>query len=55
MNEYVNPHDTDLEEAVIGACLIESKAITLVDDKLCPEVFYIQKIGIRRKEKQSST
>ena len=39
MNEDVNPHDTDLEEAVIGACLIESKAITLVDDKLCPEVF----------------
>lgn len=43
MNEYVNPHDTDLEEAVIGACLIESKAITLVDDKLCPEVFYEEK------------
>lgn len=43
MNEYVNPHDTDLEEAVIGACLVESKAIILVDDKLRPEMFYEEK------------
>lgn len=43
MNEYVNPHDADLEETVIGACLVESKAITLIDGKLRPEVFYEEK------------
>ena len=27
MDDIVNPQDTELEEIVLGACLIESKAI----------------------------
>lgn len=40
MNEILNPQNTELEEIVIGTLLIESKAITLVADKLRPEMFY---------------
>lgn len=40
MNEILNPQNTELEEVVIGTLLIESKAITLVADKLRPEMFY---------------
>ena len=40
MKEILNPQDAELEEAVLGACLVESTAITLVADKLCPEMFY---------------
>ena len=40
MKEILNPQDAELEEAVIGACLIESTAITLVADMLRPEMFY---------------
>ena len=43
MDDIVNPQDTELEEIVLGACLIESKAITLVAGILRPEVFYIEK------------
>lgn len=43
MNQtIVNPQDAELEEIVLGACLLESKAITLVADKLRPEMFYTQ-------------
>ncbi|WP_044269264.1 replicative DNA helicase [Bacteroides timonensis] len=38
--EYLNPQDAELEEAVIGACLVESEAIALIADKLRPEMFY---------------
>lgn len=41
MNEnLLNPQDTELEETVLGACLIESKAMAMVADKLRPEMFY---------------
>lgn len=43
MSETVNPQDAELEEVVLGACLLESKAITLVADRLRPEVFYNEK------------
>ena len=43
MDDIVNPQDAELEEIVLGACLIESKAITLVAGILHPEVFYIEK------------
>ena len=36
----LNPQDAELEEAVLGACLVESEAISLVADKLRPEIFY---------------
>lgn len=40
--ELLNPYDVDLEEVVLGACLIESAAIALVEDKLRPEMFYVE-------------
>ena len=40
MNTQFNAQATELEEAVIGACLIEKRAIVLVADKLRPEMFY---------------
>ena len=43
MDDIVNPQDAELEEIVLGACLTESKAITLVAGILRPEVFYIEK------------
>lgn len=43
MNEILNPQDADLEEIVIGVCLAESTAITLIADKLRPEMFYQDK------------
>jgi replicative DNA helicase len=42
MSEILNPQDAELEEIVLGACLLESKAITLVADILRPEVFYTE-------------
>ena len=42
MSEITNPQDAELEEVVLGACLLESKAITLVADILRPEVFYTE-------------
>ena len=43
MDDIVNPQDAELEEIVLGACLRESTAITLVAGILRPEVFYIEK------------
>ena len=40
MTETTFSHDSDLEEAVIGACMIERAAMPLVVDKLRPEMFY---------------
>ena len=42
MSEILNPQDAELEEIVLGACLLESKAITLVADILRPEVFTLK-------------
>ena len=42
MSEITNPQDVELEEIVLGACLLESKAITLVVSILRPEVFYTE-------------
>ena len=42
MSEITNPQDAELEEVVLGACLLESKAITLVVGILRPEVFYTE-------------
>lgn len=36
----MQPHASELEEAIIGACLIEQEALPLVADKLRPEMFY---------------
>lgn len=35
-----NHHDSQLEAAILGACLIETAAMPLVADKLRPEMFY---------------
>ncbi|WP_418698497.1 replicative DNA helicase [Bacteroides sp.] len=43
MTEILNPQDAELEEAVLGACLVESTAITLIADKMRPEMFYNEK------------
>ena len=37
----VSPQAPEIEEAIIGACLIEQAAIPLVADKLRPEMFYV--------------
>ena len=42
MSEITNPQDAELEEVVLGACLLESKAITLVAGILRPVVFYTE-------------
>ena len=36
----MQPHAPELEETVIGACLIEQEALPLIADKLRPEMFY---------------
>ena len=36
----MQPHASELEEAIIGACLIEQQALPLLADKLRPEIFY---------------
>lgn len=43
MSEILNPHDPDVEEVILGACLIETTAMVLVADKLRPEMFYEEK------------
>lgn len=39
-NVETNPHDADFEEAVLGACLVETAAMPLIADKVRPEMFY---------------
>lgn len=43
MTEILPPHDSALEEVILGACLIETAAMPLVADKLRPEMFYEEK------------
>ena len=38
--DVFHPHDTHLEEVILGACLAESAAMPLVADKLRPDLFY---------------
>ena len=35
----VSPQAPEIEEAILGACLIEQEAMPLVADKLRPEMF----------------
>lgn len=37
------PHDTEFEDAVLGACLVETTAMPMVADKIRPEMFYDEK------------
>ena len=37
----VSPQAPEIEEAILGACLIEQEAMPLVADKLRPEMFYV--------------
>ena len=37
----VSPQAPEIEEAIIGACMIEQEALPLVGDKLRPEMFYV--------------
>ena len=41
MSEIINPQDAELEEIILGSCLIESKAITLIADR---KLFIMKKI-----------
>lgn len=43
MSEILNPHDAEIEEAVIAACLIETQAMPVIADKVRPEMFYEEK------------
>lgn len=43
MSEILNPHDSNLESVILGACLAESTAMTLIGSKLRPEMFYEEK------------
>lgn len=43
MTEILPPHDSALEEVILGACLAETAAMPLVIDKLRPEMFYEEK------------
>ncbi|WP_294474578.1 replicative DNA helicase [uncultured Bacteroides sp.] len=38
----VSPQAPEIEEAIIGACLIEQEAMPLIADKLRPEMFYVE-------------
>ena len=40
MSEILNPQDAELEEVILGACLIEREAMPMVADRLRPEMFY---------------
>lgn len=43
MAEILNPHDVNVEEVILGACLIETSAMVAVAGKLRPEMFYEEK------------
>lgn len=45
-NGLIPPQATDLEETILGACMLESDALGLVIDILKPETFYKQKNAI---------
>ena len=39
----VSPQAPEVEEAIIGACLIEQDALPLIAGKLRPEMFYVMR------------
>lgn len=39
----VSPQAPEVEEAIIGACLIEQDALPLIAGKLRPEMFYMMR------------
>lgn len=41
MAEILNPQDAELEEVILGACLIGREAMPMVADRLRPEMFYL--------------
>ena len=41
--DRVSPQAPEVEEAIIGACLIEREAMPLIADKLRPEMFYVMR------------
>lgn len=43
MAEILNPQDAELEEVILGACLIGREAMPMVADRLRPEMFYFDK------------
>ena len=43
MSTLINPHDTELEEVILSACMMEREAMPLIADKLRPEMFYEEK------------
>lgn len=43
MSTLINPHDAELEEAILSACMMEREAMPLIADKLRPEMFYEEK------------
>ena len=43
MSTLINPHDAELEEVILSACMMEREAMPLVADKLRPEMFYEEK------------
>lgn len=45
MTDTPNCHDAELEEVILGACLIERAAMPLIADKVRPEMFYEEKHG----------
>lgn len=45
MIDTPNCHDAELEEVIIGACLIERASMPLIADKVRPEMFYDEKHG----------
>ena len=49
MGEILNPHDAEIEEAVIAACLIETEAMPMVADKVRPEMFYEERYAFVRR------
>lgn len=45
MTDTPNSHDAELEEVILGACLIERASMPLIADKVRPEMFYDEKHG----------
>ena len=45
MTDTPNSHDGELEEVILGACLIERASMPLIADKVRPEMFYDERHG----------
>ena len=40
----LQPQAPELEETILGACLIEKEGMALVDELLKPELFYVTRV-----------